>query len=264
MLFSERPRSHYDHAPVHEVICQLRFPSILAINDTEPAAFQELIREDFPQYARKVDMAPPKLVGMGGPNPQIQQAPGVTNYHFLSADGRWKLNLTRDFIALSTLSYDSWEEFARLLDKPLAAFIKLYQPAYFQRVGLRYLNIITRSHLGLDKTPWSQLITPSYIAPMLQEDVREEDFLGCNADLLLKLDSSCRAKIHSGPAQVKLNGQNAPQDPELKFILDMDLSMSGNVSCTLSAPALETLHGHAGRIFEGAVTDTLRSAMTGE
>lgn len=47
----------------------------------------------------------------------------------------------------------------------------------------------------------------------------------------------------------------------MKFILDMDLSMSGNTPCGLAAPALETLHGHSTRIFEGAVTDTLRQAM---
>ena len=41
----------------------------------------------------------------------------------------------------------------------------------------------------------------------------------------------------------------------------MDLSMGGNVPCTLSAAGLETLHGHATRIFEGAVTDRLRTAM---
>ncbi|MEI3331159.1 MAG: TIGR04255 family protein [Oscillospiraceae bacterium] len=66
----------------------------------------------------------------GKPEPQ---AP-VTNYHFLSQDGRWKLNLT-GFIALSTLSYPGWEEFARMLDKPLATFIQLYKPAYFRRRG---------------------------------------------------------------------------------------------------------------------------------
>ena len=41
----------------------------------------------------------------------------------------------------------------------------------------------------------------------------------------------------------------------------MDLSMGGNVPCTLSAGALETLHGHATRIFEGAITDQLRGSM---
>ena len=40
MLFSDRPRTHYPNAPVHEVICQLRFPTILTINNVEPADFQ--------------------------------------------------------------------------------------------------------------------------------------------------------------------------------------------------------------------------------
>ena len=40
MLFSSHPRTHYRNAPVHEVICQLRFPTILSINTVEPADFQ--------------------------------------------------------------------------------------------------------------------------------------------------------------------------------------------------------------------------------
>ena len=118
MLFSDHPRTHYRSAPAHEVICQLRFPTILTINNVEPADFQEAIREAFPQYARREEAAPPKVTGLGGPNPRVEQQPPVTNYTFLSADGRWKLNLTRDFIALSTLSYPGWEEFA--LHRPAA------------------------------------------------------------------------------------------------------------------------------------------------
>ena len=50
-------------------------------------------------------------------------------------------------------------------------------------------------------------------------------------------------------------------ETEMKFLLDMDLSMGGNVPCTMAAGALEALHIHGGRIFEGAVTDRLRQAM---
>ena len=53
MLFSDRPRTHYGNAPAHEVICQLRFPTILTINNVEPADFQEAIRREFPIYAAK-------------------------------------------------------------------------------------------------------------------------------------------------------------------------------------------------------------------
>ncbi len=264
MLFSGHPRTHYRNAPAHEVICQLRFPTILSINNAEPADLQEAIRDAFPQYARRQDVAPPKITGLGGPSPKVEQQPPVTNYNFLSADNQWKLNLTKDFIALSTLHYPGWEEFARHLDRPLAAFIKLYKPAFFQRVGLRYVNIFSRSRLGLEGSKWADLIAPAYTAPLQEPDVIEENFLNCACDLLFKLDSSCQAKIHAGPGRVKSHIQGAPQDPEVKFILDMDLSMGGNVPCTLAAGAMETLHGHAGRIFEGAVTQTLRAAMDPE
>lgn len=84
--------------------------------------------------------------------------------------------------------------------------------------------------------------------------MEEDRILGCNSDAIVKLDSSCQAKIHAGPGRMKPAGPNAPQDPEVKFIFDMDLSMGGNTPCTLSAAALETLHGHGTRIFEGAIT----------
>ena len=74
----------------------------------------------------------------------------ITNYNFISEDGRWKLNLTQGFIALSTLSYTRWEDFATRLDRPLAQFIQLYQPAFFERIGLRYVNAVSRQRLGLE------------------------------------------------------------------------------------------------------------------
>ena len=108
MLFSDRPRTHYEKTLAHEVICQLRFPTILSINNVEPADFQEAIRDQFPQYARRQDQPAPKVTGLGGPSPRVEQQAPITNYHFLSADGQWKLNLTENFMALSTLGDPGW------------------------------------------------------------------------------------------------------------------------------------------------------------
>lgn len=264
MLFSKNSRSIYRNPPAHEVICQLRFPTILTINGVEPADFQDAIRTEFPQYARQQDVTAPKISGLGGPSPKVEQQPPVSNYNFVSSDGRWKLNLTQNFIALSTLHYTGWEEFAHRLDKPLAEFISIYHPAYFERVGLRYVNIFSRSKLGLAGAKWHELIAPAYTGPLGEPDVNEENFLNCATELQFKLDSSSQAKIHAGPGRVKSNIPDSPQDSEVKFILDMDLSMGGNISCTLSAGALETLHAYSTQLFEGAVTDRLRSAMDPE
>lgn len=49
-MFSNAPRCHYRRAQTAEVICQLRFPEILAISAKDPVDFQEAIRGEFPQF----------------------------------------------------------------------------------------------------------------------------------------------------------------------------------------------------------------------
>ena len=65
MLFAPYERYQYARAPLVEVICQLRFPTILSIGAKEPAEFQEAIRKDFPQYAARQEQLPPKVVKKG-------------------------------------------------------------------------------------------------------------------------------------------------------------------------------------------------------
>ena len=65
MLFAPYERYQYARAPLLEVICQLRFPTILSIGAKEPAEFQEAIRKDFPQYAARQEQLPPKVVKKG-------------------------------------------------------------------------------------------------------------------------------------------------------------------------------------------------------
>lgn len=261
MLFSDHERCIYPRHSLQEVICQLRFPTILTIGTREPADFQEAIRAEFPRYLVKQDIPAPKIAGVGTEHPTVENLPPIVNYHFISSDGAWKLNLAPSFIALSTLRYTSWEDFARKLDQPLGHFIRLYQPAFFERIGLRYLNIISRQKLGLEGHDWSELIQSPYLGPLCQTDVREDNVAKCALDAEMRLDSSCQVRLHAGPGRVQSNLPGAPQDPEVKYILDLDLFMGGSIAGSLVPGALETLHAHSTRLFQGAVTDTLREAM---
>lgn len=256
-MFSTEERCVYKYNPLAEVICQLRFPEILTIGANAPVAFQEAIRRDFPQFSRREEAPPPKLSGAPG-NLSLQKQPTVTNYQFVSADGLWRVNLTSRFISLSCGKYTCWEDFAQKLDKPLAAFIKVYQPAYFERIGLRYLNFISRGELGLQGTPYSELIAPWCLGILGEEDVREATVSRSTVDAEFPIRGGCRAKLHAGPGMVKKNGQ---QDGEVKFVLDFDLYMPGQTPVKLSAGALQTLHGQAYSIFRGAITDTLHNAL---
>lgn len=261
MFLSDSPSPHFERNQLVEVICQLRFPTILSIDAREPADFQEAIRAMFPRYSVRKDQLPPKLVGAGTPNAKLEPPAPINNYQFVSMDGNRKLNLTKNFIALSTVTYPGWEKFAGHFDRPLAEFIRIYQPAFFERIGLRYLNAFSRADLGLEHTPWRDLFDDAYLGPLLHEDMSEQSFTKVSLDTEATLSGGCRARIHSGTGLIKRNIPNVPPDNEVKFILDIDLSMSGQTEPRLAAAGLETLHRHASSIFAGAITDTLRNAL---
>ena len=260
MFRSDNPCPHFEHHQLVEVICQLRFAPILSIDSKEPADFQEAIRFMFPRYAVRKEQLPPKLVGAGTPNAKLETSAPINNYCFVSTDGRWKLNLTKNFIALSTVAYPGWEGFAGMFDKPLAEFIRIYQPAFFERIGLRYLNAVSRTALGLTDTPWRNLFAAPYVGALAFSDLREEDLTKVSLDTELTM-GSCRAHIHSGTGILKRNAPGASADNEVKFILDLDLSMPGQLAPRLAAAGLETLHQHADSIFSAAIKDPLRDAM---
>ena len=259
-MFSSENRCIYRSNQLGEVICQLRFPEILTISANLPVQFQEAIRDEFPQYLRRQENTAPRVTGAPG-HFTLENQPAVTNYQFTSADGIWRVNLTSRFISLTCSRYTCWEDFAKKLDKPLAAFIRIYKPAYFERVGLRYLNFISRSALDLEGIPFSRLIAPCYLGPLALEGIQEPSVSRCSVDTELAIRGGCRVKLHAGPGLVKRNGQ---QDQEVKFIFDQDLYMPGQVPVNLSAGALQTLHSQAFAIFRGAITDTLHDALDPE
>lgn len=258
-MFSHEERCRYTNNPVAEVICQLRFPTILAIGERAPVDFQEAIRGVFPNYLLRQDRLPAKVVAAPGQPPKIEQPNPIANHQFATVDGRYRINLSQGFISLTCSDYTCWEEFARMMDRPLASFIEIYQPAHFERVGLRYLNAISRRDLGLEELSWKELIEPCYLGLLASEDVPENAFSRCSQDVEGALPGGCRMKLHVGPGLLK-RGQDT-SDKEVKMILDVDVSMGGNVPVNLAAASMQTVHTHAGAIFRGAITDTLHEAM---
>lgn len=256
-MLSNEPHCHYRQNPLAEVICQFRFPEILSIEANPPAEFQERIRSLFPVFHRRQEL-PPVPMNAIPTNPALMNVKPITNYQFSSADGIWRINLTSCFISLSCSHYQKWEEFASRLDQPLAAFIQIYSPSNFDRVGLRYVNFVSRKNLLLEGAAFRDLINPCYLGPLALEHIPESAISKSTVDIELALQGGCRGKVHAGPGIVKRNGI---QDQEIKFIFDQDLYMAGPMAWNLAAGALNTLHTQAFSLFRGAISDSLHNAM---
>ena len=256
MKSADGKRFIYEKAQLIEVICQLRFPTILSIDAKAPADFQDTIRETFPRYLCQTE-TPPARNG---------EAQSVRNHTFLSENGAWKLSLTKDFIALSTMRYTGWEEFARMLDEPLGQFIRIYRPAYFTRVGLRYVNGVSREQLELRDHRWNDLFQPPYLGVLDDDAIPETNVNKCAVDVEMKLDERSNVKIHAGPGMVKRTvrtpqGARTVQEQGARFIFDQDLFAAGRVQLPEVMEALDRLHAHADRLFSEAITDVLHDAM---
>lgn len=242
-MFSQHERCVYSKNQLIEVICQLRFPEILSIETNIPAAFQEAVRDRFPIYNVRKE------------NNGDRQ---TNNHQFSTADGALRINLTSKFISLSCNRYTCWEEFAAILDKPLVSFIQIYKPAFFERIGLRYMNIISRKELSIEEYSFNELINSPYCGILCVDNILETDTSLCSMDADIAIQGGCRLKLHSGLGKITQNGH---ADPEIKFILDEDFYMQGNVAVNTSAGALQTLHCQAYPFFRSAISKTLHDAM---
>ena len=147
MLFPDTPRVVYETNVIEEVICQLRFPSILRIDVETPAAFQERIRKNYPQYVQDTDSPElPKQISdvleeLRIPSP-LARGRSPRHKFSTSGDGRSAV-ITSGFLALSEKNYRRWEDFRSELRYIESEFRAEYQPDLYTRVGLRYLDRIT-------------------------------------------------------------------------------------------------------------------------
>src|SRR5260221_12226992 len=110
MSFPNSDRVLYRKNPLDQVICQLRFPDILRVNNQTPVEFQEIIRNEYHLFEAKSGV---NLLSQGIleqlPSPitdALLKIEPVNAYEFSSADGLWIVSLTRNFLALTSRKYE--------------------------------------------------------------------------------------------------------------------------------------------------------------
>jgi len=262
--FSNFDRVIYKKNPLAAVICQLRFPRILIINEKQPADFQEKIRKDYPLFQVAVEQLQQVTMEGGAkeipPTPRILQSETVNNYKFSSSDGNWHINLTSTFLALSTSNYDRWENFFEHLNGPLSALLDVYHPSFYERVGLRYVDVFKRSALNLNDMAWTELIRPFVLGfmsnPNIINDVK-------NQSITVEIDigNGAIAQINAAKGFVSDANFGFPiSGSEESFIVDSDLYMMRKNISELDK-SLNYLHDYSTKLIRSIITDKLHIAM---
>lgn len=253
MPFPETDRVLYQRSPLRQVICQLRFPPVLRIGAESPANFQELIRKVYPSYRQ--NPAAPEVFGGVGTVFQFRPLPVQGSVHeFSDNESTWKVTLAVDFVALQTDSYNRWEEFSRRLEHVCETTKQCYGPTSYSRVGLRYIDVIQRSEIGLDGRPWSELLQP-HIAGEFASPAVADDIQRAWRELLLGLpDGQSKVRIRHGLA-------TAEPSPEQCFMIDSDFFRDSRTEIADADGILREFNRRAGHLFQWCIQPALQVAL---
>ena len=248
----EYRRVRYQKSPLIEVVFQLRFPTILSINAKQPMEFQEKIREKYPFYQEGDEQQNEMIIGPDG-SPVQMKMNSIKNYAFISSDKNYKINLTTSFISISTLKYTQWEEFRKHIEFVVPIFEIVYKPAFYTRVGLRYIDVINREELGLEKVSWNELIEP-HVLGIMTSDI-ETGIKSYRADAEYQIpENNAATKVHF--ELVHVNNQK-----ELSLLIDCDYYSQSTIQKESVNTVADMLHASSSNFINNAITERLSSAM---
>ncbi len=255
MPFPDSPRVLFRNNPLEEVICQLRFPPILAIAAEVPSAFQERVRYLYPLYEREDTAAlfPKELM------PIVSQLPSVGVTHkFIAEDRARFMSIAQDFIALTEFKYSRWEEFRAQTEMIEQAVREVYHPPFYSRVGLRYRNAIDKDKVGCSEATWDRLIQPHFAGLLaaggLANNVRQSE-----AASVLEI-----GPVKGGFVLIRNGLRSPPQGGGQVYIIDADFFTQERCKTDEAFRILGEFNRLARNLFRWAITEELERALDPE
>jgi uncharacterized protein (TIGR04255 family) len=253
-LFPDSPRVFYEKAPLVEVVCQVRFPPLLAIQSKPPAEFQESIRGAFPLLEEGFGLPPELELPPEMKRLLMGQSCATGGYQFFSEDRLETVTLVRDSLAYSTKRYTLWEDFKKTLQGPLKTLVRLFNPSFYNRVGLRYVDAICPEEIGLENAKWSELFKPEILGE-LNNPIFESNLNSCGRNISVRLPDN------AGSVLLRHGLGNLPDNPKQCYLVDFDFFKAEKTEVADAEALLEHFHESAGRAFRWCITEKLHVAL---
>jgi uncharacterized protein (TIGR04255 family) len=254
----------FKNNPLAEVICQLRFPTILAIAAEAPAAFQDRIRGAYPLYEQEpaglqlqLQGLPPEVASLVAQVPFPQPATDPV-HKFLSEDRKRFISLKSDFVAFTETSYSRWETFKEGILLAERALTETRAPAFYTRIGLRYRNVISRKKFALEGQPWHELLQPHLTGLLGLRDLAQE-VTDIRAVASVRVDQVPGARV-----ELRHGLMPDPDDSQQAYLIDVDFHTEERSTGQDAFRILDDFHSAAGDIFRWAIAPPLRLALQPE
>jgi uncharacterized protein (TIGR04255 family) len=267
MKITNSERVIYEHNPIAEVICQIRFDA-LSEGEVEKFAFLQKSLSDlgYVKYSQEKTYGfQQQLDANGMPIPQAPVTlPQLLIHRSMSSDGLFHVLYCADFISISCLKYSSWDDFFKRIFAAISAFAALNIKVNVNRVGLRYRDVIEREAIGLKGIPWQELIKPFLLGPFAQKALCDEFDEDVNIHSLM---SQSQFRVDDSWLILQSALMSSVSSENKAFLIDSDFFYDQNIDPDLMSSfdklgfTLNKLHSNAGALFRRCITEKLHNAL---
>lgn len=205
------------------VICQVRFDEQASIAPPAAIAFHERLGGESGVYSKIEPIAGGRIVlemGPSGPIPQAAQQ--QTGWTLETEDGTWSLTLLPDSIGLQANegsgAYKGWDDFRGRLSEALGALEEVATPTIVHRLGLRFVDRIPGSPLGVeDARSWSEYISANFLGAVAEPRIAEAAKFA-QQQLVLDVGDGTNCTLRQGLAAVL-----SPPERNAEYVIDADV-----------------------------------------
>lgn len=241
----------FGKSPLKEVLFQVNFPTLLIIDNEKPAAFQNRIYSIFPFYEENNSNVKELIIGPNFGEPQVNSS-SIKNYIFVSIDQNSRVILNNSSLTITTKDYKNWNLFSEICFNVLNHFIEIYNPIFFNRIGLRYINVIEKSFYNLKDEQWNQLIKPEYLGPHLVKSDSRARIFNILSERYNK-ENNILVKEQYGLVKNELG--------EICFLADADYIMAKRIEVLNTKESFMSLHDNSENYIKNIASEKLLSLM---
>jgi uncharacterized protein (TIGR04255 family) len=242
--FPEVERIELANPVLELVVCQLRFPTVLALTGNQPPIeFQQRIHETYPIARRHKQDS----IALGA---EVEaQVTSSIFWFFEDRQSQWTLSLGDSFIAVETRNYRRFNEFLDRFLTVLEVARSVYPIGLCERLGLRYVDRIGRDTHPYLPEDWSRRIR-SEIIPLRNICGNTDPQFGGLESRFTFGDSVLAMRSH----YVDKGFAGATED---LLVLDVDCYREQRENLADVGPVLHRFHDLSYRAFRWAIGDLI-------
>lgn len=242
-------QGQYTRNYLQQTVCELRFPTLLSLADPRPPErFANALRKLYPIHGLVSEVT----VNIGSP-----QHASSLGHQFKTASGHWAVSLKSNSLTVETNQYTRFEDLLARLRVVIDAALPVIDSDFFTRVGLRYINLVRTTGLGM--TQW--------VNPQLTQSLDAQQFSGV-AEYSGRLQLSAPdggLLLQHGLAHKQDNARAEPARPAQMpdYVIDID-AFRNEVAVDDVSLAVQRCHDQAFTLFDWSLGPLAKAHLAGQ